>query len=518
VRRLAYLLPMALLTVVPALPQGARVTKPPAAKTPAGKAPASPRRAPSASDAQNQLDSNQALFAVMAAINVAGYDDQIDAVSTSAFRHTLRTQLATQNLDSVFQLKRFFRDHRQRTADAELSQYISYAMMIEGAPDFGYRDPDMQRPLDVSSLEGLSPLLANFYREAKLDDLWDKAQPYYDQMIEQYHEPVTRAVLEANAYLRNTTSGYLGRHFQIYVDILGAPNQVQTRSYADDYFVVVTPSAEPQIDRIRHGYLHYLMDPLGFKFAEDINKKKPLGDYAQGAPLLADAYKGDFVLLATESAIKAVESRMDRKPVEAEQAMKEGYVLAPALAEQLEAYERQDTAFRLYFPNLFTPIDFKVEEKRLSNVEFAAARSGRVVRAAATVEKAPELSGAAKTLDDAEQAYTGRDLPRAKATYLKVLEQTTEQEMHAKAYYGLARVAVLERDPETGDRLFRKALELNPDAATKSWSLLYLGRLADSQGERDQAVEHYRGALAVEGVPDSVRQAAEKGLAESFKK
>ena len=33
---------------------------------------------------------------------------------------------------------------------------------------------------------------------------------------------------------------------------------------------------------------------------------------------------------------------------------------------------------------------------------------------------------------------------------------------------------------------------------------------------RDQAEEHYKAALAVEGVPDSVRKAAEKGLKEAF--
>jgi hypothetical protein len=61
-------------------------------------------------------------------------------------------------------------------------------------------------------------------------------------------------------------------------------------------------------------------------------------------------------------------------------------------------------------------------------------------------------------------------------------------------------------------------LELGPDASTKSWSLLYLARLADSQGDREQAQEHYKAALAVEGAPDSVRQAAEKGLKEAFSK
>ncbi len=110
-------------------------------------------------------------------------------------------------------------------------------------------------------------------------------------MIEQYQEPVARTVLLVNAYARNTTSGYLGRHFQIYVDLLGAPNQVQSRSFGDEYFVVVTPSTEPQIDGIRHAYLHFLVDPLGLKFSEDINKKHALGDYAQGAGALDDHYK-----------------------------------------------------------------------------------------------------------------------------------------------------------------------------------------------------------------------------------
>jgi len=79
-------------------------------------------------------------------------------------------------------------------------------------------------------------------------------------------------------------------------------------------------------------------------------------------------------------------------------------------------------------------------------------------------------------------------------------------------------VAVLQRDPETGDRLFRKVLELQPDSGTKSWSLLYLARLADSQGNRDQAVENYKAALAIPDAPDSVRQAALKGVGEAFKK
>lgn len=466
---------------------------------------------------QNQLDSNEALFTVLAAMNVAGYDDPINAVSTHPFRHTLRAQLGTRNLESAYALKRFFSDRQLKDPTAELSRYISYGLLIKGPPDFTYRDPDFVRPPDATSLEGLSPLLAAFYREAHLEEQWKAAQPFYERMIEEYHAPVSRAILESNAYLRQATSGYLGRSFQIYVDLLGAPNHIQTRSYGDETLVVVTPSSEPQVEGIRHAFLHYSIDPLVLKFAKEINTKKPLGDYALGAPALPQIYKDSFGDLAGESLIKAIESRLDRKPVLLEQAMKEGYILAPGLGEQLALYEKQDAAMRLYFAQLFTGLDFKREEQRLANLEFKAPAQGRLVRSAQSL-KPPELTGAAKTVDNGELAYLNRDLPRAKATFLKVMEQTDERPLHAKAYYGLARIAVLERDPETGDQLFRKALESEPDSATKAWCLLYLGRLADAQNDRVEAVTNYKAALEVEGAPEMVRQAAEKGLNAAFKR
>jgi len=196
--------------------------------------------------------------------------------------------------------------------------------------------------------------------------------------------------------------------------------------------------------------------------------------------------------------------------------LREGYVLTPALAELLNVYESQETAMRLFFPDIIKGIDMSREEKRLDHIDFYEKRPPLRVRKV-TCEAAPSPpTGVDKTLDDAEQAYLKRDLPRAKQGYLDVLKQTAEPPMHAKAYYGLARIAVLERDPELGDRLFRKVLELQPDAATKSWSLLYLGRLADSQNDREQAQDFYKQALAVEGAPETVRQAAEKGLKEAF--
>jgi len=468
---------------------------------------------------QGQLDSSEALFVVMTAINAAGYDVDADSPTNSPLRKQIRDYFKGQNLRSVDAIRRFVRDHKPKNPAAELSQYISYALTINGPPDFSFRYASSVLPPDVAPLDEFTPLLIEFYREGHLDDVWKKVQPAYDQAIAEYQAPIARAVLQANAYLRSDTAGYLGRRFQIYVDLLGAPNQVQLRSYVDDFFVVVTPAGDLPIEEIRHGYLHYMVDPIPLKYNEVVNSKRALGDYALGSPILEEQYRSDFVLLTTECFIKAVESRIDRKPAAINQALREGFVLTPAIAEQLDVYEKQEQSMRLYFPELMNNIDLGREEKRLDHIDFAAAPAARRARVVTRAETAPPpLTGAAKTLEDAEKAYTDRDLPRAKEAYLRALKETTESPMHAKAYYGLARIAVLERDPELGDRLFRKALELQPDPVTKSWSLLYLGRLADSQGDREHANEFYTAVLAVEGAPDSVRQSAEKGLKEAFTK
>ena len=467
---------------------------------------------------QGQLDASPALFTVLAAINAAGYDADLDSNANSPVRKQVRDLIAARHLDSVEALKKFFAGHRQQNPTAELNQYISFALTLDGPPDFQSRMQPQEIPLDVRPLAGLDHLIAEFYHEANIEDLWKQSQPAYDQVIAAYHAPVTKALLEANAYVRNPTSGYRGRRFQIYVDLLGAPNQIQTRSYKDDYFVVVTPSPEPQVDQIRHAYLHYLLDPLALRYFEQINRLKGLADFAAPAPALDTAYKDDLVLFATECLIKAVESRLARgaanRQASVDQALHEGFVLTPALADGLALYEKQEQSLRLYYIDLIGQIDLAREDKRLEKVKFS---SQAAVKKAppAPPPPAPVLTGAAKTLEAAEEQYSKRDLERARQSYLTVL-QAGETTLHARAYYGLARIAALQKDPELAEKLFQKTLELSPDKDTESWAHLYLGRLADAAGDRGQAEKNYRAVLAIDGAPASVKNAATKELAQPF--
>ena len=474
--------------------------------------------APGAAAERGQLDFSPSLFTVMAAINAAGYDAELASPNSDPLRDQIRQAVEASHAPVLADLKKFFADHHQNDATAELGQYVSFALCVGDPPDFKFRYRDVELPPDVRQMQGFGPLLIRFYREANVAELWNKSQPAFERTLVQYHAPVSRAILEANAYLRNATAGFLGRNFQIYLDLLGAPNQVQTRSYADDYFVVVTSSAEPRVPDIRHAYLHYLLDPLATKYGDEILKKNSLIDYALGAPALADAYKSDFLLLTTESLIKAVETRLPGNAESVDEALRQGYILAPFFSEQLNVFEKQPQAMRLFFPEMVKRLDVVREDQRLSKVQFDEHAKVRAAKLVEAQPRAPAPSPAEKAIEEADKLYSAKDYDRAKASYLRVLEITTEKSIHARAYYGLARIAVLEKDPEMGERLFQKVLDSGPDPWVMAWTQVYLGRLSDMAGNRDEAAKHYQSALAVEGASEGARRAAEQGVHESFKK
>jgi hypothetical protein len=458
---------------------------------------------------QQQIDASPSVFSVMAAWTAATADPNVAV--TNPVRAAVLQHVAAQNVAGLPKLKRFVRDHRR------LGSYISFALATHGPPDFRTRFNYNEIPPDVLELEGFEALMIEFHQQANIDALWQKVQPHFEREIERYQPGVISAVTEAHGYLRQPTSGYMGRRFQIYIDLVGPANQVHTRSYKEDYYLVITPAAEPQVADVRHAYLHYLLDPMAGKYAEAINRKKPLIDIAQGAPLLDLSYKEDFLLLVTESLIKAVEARVARPQLRqalVNDALAEGYILAPYFFEALAGYEKQQQAMRLYYPELIAGIDLKKESQRLDSVRFASRRPEKPVPAPVGTGAPGAAPSAAETiLQEAEGLYTSKDLEGARTGYLRVL-QSGDTSLHARAYYGLARVATLKRDPRLAVELFRKTLEVSPDAATRAWCEVYLGRLemAASEPDAEAAAAHFRRALAVEGASQAAKQAAEQGL------
>src|SRR5262249_841994 len=92
------------------------------------------------------------------------------------------------------------------------------------------------------------------------------------------------------------------------------------------------------------------------------------------------------------------------------------------------------------------------------------------------------------------------------------------------ALYGSAVVSLMQGQGTRAFDLFNQVVSsaagsnaaARPDAATLAWAHVYLGRLHDLAGERDQAVTEYRSALAAIGAPHAGKAAAQKGVDEAY--
>jgi tetratricopeptide (TPR) repeat protein len=262
---------------------------------------------------------------------------------------------------------------------------------------------------------------------------------------------------------------------------------------------------------IRHAYLHFEVDPIAIKYGIELDQKRSLIDFVQTAPLEAD-FKSDFVLLANESLIKAVESRLDKNPGEIDQAARQGYILAPFFAEQLPIFEKQQQGMRFYLEDMITAIDLRRENKRIAGMKFDAAPLVRLGKQVPVATPEPKLSPSGETLEKADDLYKKRSLDDAKQLYLKSLEQSGSADEHAQAWYGLARIAVLQNEKDAAVKLFEKTLGASPDDQTKAWSLVYLARLSTAAGDPARAAKFYHDALDVPGASKAAHDAAQTDL------
>ncbi len=464
----------------------------------------------------DQLDTDIRLFTVLTAINLAGYDEGLGSPSDSPVRRAIRDELSDFDGSSLALLKTFYQENKRVDAGATLSQYVSYALVTEGPPYFEVKaDLPTDLPPDVRRIRGLGPILAEFYNQAPIERLWSKYQPEFDREITRYQEPLIQALFEAAGYVRVSPTSREVQSFQIVFDLLAAANQLNTRAYGGKVYVVVHPSKKLHIEEIRHAFLLHLLDRLAIRHGTAIGKKEILSRFAMFAPALDPVYKGDFQLLVSKCVVKAVEARLSRRPQaermeQVEQDLREGYILTPYFYDALEAYEKQGQELRLYYPEMIEAINLKQEAARLQDIEFAEAPSNNLE----PVTTRPQVSKADVLLHAGEIFLADRKPLRARNKFEQALVES--EGPNPDAAYGLARVALAEGDPDLAMQFFEQALAAVPDPHVESMSRVYLGRIADITGLRDQAIEQYRAALEVRNIPDRARELAAEGLDQPF--
>ncbi len=474
--------------------------------------------APALSHAQSAgnvlLESNEQLFYVLAAANAAGYDAGLGGGATSATRRMVREYLQAQNTPILPEMKKFYDQHRVKDDPGkELGQYISLALMVGPAPDFNLTVPVGELPPDARDVAGFLPLLRTYYGQAHMLFAWSRIQKQYDAAVARYTEAVRQNFVETEAYMRLPAGGYLGRTYAIYIDLMGAPEQVNARIYGLNYYLVVTPSEDLKLDGIRFQYMHFILDPLAAKYGAEIDQKIMLRTHAMQAPLLGLDFKEDFSLLVTECLIRALELRMDKvPPADAQKRLDEmttqGLILVHYFYESLLAFEHQDASMTTYYKPMIMAIDVHNEDRRLFQVQYAKRPPAPVTKAA------PAQSEEERLLDQGDNQFFQGKYLEAKASYHTVLEK--DDPKSERAIYGMAVVYANMRKPDLAEEYFQQALATAHDLRIVTWSHIYLGRLDDLNGKRDDALAQYHAALVTAAAFPMALRAAQSGMETPF--
>jgi hypothetical protein len=488
------------------------------AQTPAPAAPSAPRVSQEPPRGLVTVEVSEPLFVTMCALYASGFDAN---ETMSPAREQLSAQLRAINGPAAVALRRFYQEHALGDSGETLSRFVSYALVVGPAPKFEIAVRQEEIPPGALALEGFGEVLSSFYAEAELEGAWQKALPSYEKAAATIAPPVSRLTQQTFGYLRDFPSNQVPRTFTIYVEpLIGGKTNFHT--IADRYAFVFDPNRELPEEEIRHALLHFMLDPLAYRYLDTVDGYASLLDFAARAPRLPVEFHADFPSFLTECLVLAVELRMQGlspSDLEAQLASDDadGLVLVRPLVAQLMNFEKSKPAMSLYYPDLIRGIDLSAEWKRDAALRFAPREYENPAPSTASSASAEDPDLAA-----GEQQIAMSHANEAAAAFQRVLAREPNC---ARALYGLAIASLLQSRPELAEQLFLQVIAAgasaapgpaHPDAETLSWSHVYLGRLYDVAGNRDQAVAEYQAALAVKGAPDSARAAAQRGIEQSY--
>ena len=465
---------------------------------------------------------------MLCALDAAGYESGAGKGGDSPGRVQLRQRMLALQGPAVDAVRKYYAEHALADSGATFSRFVTFALVVGPPPDFQFELRRDDLPPEALTLDGFNSVLANFYRDAKIEELWRFYQPDYQRGVESLRVPVSNLVFAVTNYLREIIRSSSPRSFSVYVDPLVGGKTI-FRNFGDEYALVVRPGVDPPMDDIRHAFLHYLLDPIVIRYRSDAAKGSALLQIAARAPLLPVDLRDDYSAFFDECFVRAVELRLRHlAPADLSAAMDEaeerGYVLVRPLYAGLSGFEKSDPAMGYYLPELIRGIDFAAEQRRLTAVKFAEPAPGQTaqaenLRVAAAPRPASSSDPIADALAEGQRQISARNGTAAAASFEQVLASHPDD---LRATYGLAVASALQGKPDRARDLFAKVIAASqnplagpnerPDPSNLCWSHIYLGRMYDVEGKRDLAILEYRAALTVTGAPDSARTAAQHGI------
>jgi tetratricopeptide (TPR) repeat protein len=456
----------------------------------------------------------------MCALYAAGLPAESSVLDTDPAFVTLVAQLRQLHGPATEALRDYYRDHAEDDNGSVVSRYIAFALVAGPAPDFKVTLERVELPPDVLTLDGFSEILANFYKEAQIEQRWRLFEPAYNRYAQKLNEPLGHTALIETSYLREVMRPG-ARTFTVFAEPL-VGTRADFRNIGDRYFVVAHP-LQDYSGELRHAFLHFLLDPVPLRYNEQLVSASQLLQIADTAPRLPPELRDDWSAFFAECLVHAAELRLrglkdPQLAAELNAADADGYILVRPLVAGLQKFEVAGPSLSLYFPQMAASIDVNAEQQRLKTVTFAAASNPGEESASASDLSASSPADAARDLElalnEGERYIASRQPVAAQGVFERVLQKNPNQ---PRALYGLAVALTLQGNKNRARELFRQVVSAgSADSGVLAWSHVYLGRMCDLEGSREEALNEYKAALAIADAPEAARAAAQRGLDEQY--
>jgi len=301
-----------------------------------------------------QLQADERLFTLFAALNATGYDAENNEQGMSRVRQHVRAVLASRPLPSLRRL----RPYMAMCRSIHHSWCATWVLQRGPAPAFARAVEGWWLPKPAFLFVGFDRALAAFYREADIASLWQEHLPAYEAEIERYREAATPAVEQVLAYLKTPEPPTQG--------VIVLPNLLDAywRGYGELVdglsYVVMGPAVQLNVGLIQHEAMHPIINLMVDAHLDAIGLEQSDRLFASLKPAMAGSAYGTWESILHESVIRAIEVRL-RDPAQRERILRQeeadGFALVRPLVARLEEYEASGQPMAEYMPVLLDALN-----------------------------------------------------------------------------------------------------------------------------------------------------------------
>ncbi len=461
------------------------------------------------------------VFAVMSAINAAGFDVDAEGPESSPVRREVRDRLQALDPELLTRLQQFY-SAESGTANPALvqSRFTSLALLLDGPPEFHLAVKPAEAPAEVRDLLGFEALVRELWLKGNLARTWESVRGRYAAEIEAYRPLIRDMILKVLGYAKTEARISLDRVVHFIPDLLGSNGVVNARNVGETYIVVVGPSRVKAsvMGSIRHEYLHFLIDPLLAKYRGRLPDPEPFMKRVNEQAGALDRYRENFQLMLTESLIQAMESRLEGHAADQDRMAlirmyDKGLILAPYFDEALASFESRSESLQEFFPVMIDGLNWRKERDRINHIALLReeAEKYRTERHAADNAQDPRDNEVRTLLNAANRHLQSLEFEQAKESLEKALKL---DDRNANALFGLAQIAAREQDLDKALSLYESAAEAAGAAESwiAGWSRVHRGNIYRFREQLERAHSEWARVLDLQGDLKGAREAAERAL------